>query len=267
MRIALAIVAAMSLGMGCQRRSEPTADSNEPSPPIATVAPVPKDTPAKSPARTVPAAPVVRAAGTTIAGWGKVFDPDGDCVVREHPEGVSIAIPNVLHELNPTRAKPNSPLVLQPVDGDFRAIVRVTGEFIPRAPSTSKTSAAFHGAGLVLYEDERNYLMVARDCWIGRDGKGVCFAPLFELFEKGGAIRGNGPFGSVAAFQGDSTTLYLERKGDTVRGAFSNDGKTWLGWQERTVHMPRAVQVGIASVNTAAEPFSVAFDGFKLSKE
>src|SRR6185437_1964922 len=164
MRIALALLVAMSLLMGCQRRGEPTADRSESEPPIAAAAPtaaVPKTAPAKAPERTFPAVPVVRAAGSTIAGWGKVFDADGDCIVREYPEGVSIAIPNALHEINPTRSKPNSPLILQPVDGDFRAIVRVTGEFIPQAPSNSMTSAPFHGAGLVLYEDENNFLIVA----------------------------------------------------------------------------------------------------------
>lgn len=258
----------LALVAGCNRGGKETAAADPPGqkpadPPASAPAP---DPPPVSP-KPRPPADTRRATGAEIPGWGKVIDPDGDCTIREEADFVSIAVPNTLHDINPTKDGRNSPRIMTPVFGDFAAVVRVTGTFEPEPPSTSRMASPFNGAGLVLWEDQRNLLILARNAWHSPGGQYHCFAPLFELFEDGRGRPTNPPVTSAAAFRGESTALYLERKGDTIRGAYSHDGRTWEGWRQTTARIPKNAQVGITVLNTSSKPFAVTFDGFKVRQE
>jgi len=259
------ILLLLALTAGCNRaREESKAKPADPKP----VAAGPKDARPAQPA--APPKPVDprRPAGSVIPGWGTLIDPSGDCTFEEKNGDVTITVPPGVHDINPTKDGRNAPRVLRTVDGDFRAVVRVRGEFRPAPPAVSPQSAPFHGAGLLLFADETNLLALARNRWVrtDQDEEGWCFAPLFELFENGRLLTGK-PGIQGTAFQGDTTALYLERKGDHLRGAYSHDSKTWEGWRETTTQLPRRLQIGVVAINTASNPLAVTFDGFKLLDE
>src|SRR5262249_20693378 len=152
--------------------------------------------------------------GSRIAGWGTVSDPDRDCTILEEDGAVTVTIPGTRHGLNPTRDTLNAPRILRPIDGDFRAVVRVTGDFTPAGPSTRNKSLPYNGAGILLFMDASTLLWLARNQFnAGRNGASLCFPPLFELFENGKGLNTNPRSTSSSAFKSESTALYLERKG------------------------------------------------------
>jgi regulation of enolase protein 1 (concanavalin A-like superfamily) len=196
-----------------------------------------------------------------------VDDPDGDCAVEQLPEGVRITVPGVQHNLNPQYGSVNAPRVLREVEGDFRAVVRVTSDFHPELPSTGRNAHAFNGAGLVLWVDDRSFLRLERNVWVLPNGVRNCFPPLFEAFDNGRATNSNPTFAPASVFRGDSTALYLERRGDLVRGAYSHDSRNWEGWREVRLPCPRKLRIGIDAVNTSAKPLTVTYDGFNVTTE
>ena len=250
---------------GCDRVHEDAKAKPKPDEPKPTES-GPKVSPKPEPKK--PPRDTRRKNGAQIEGWGIVSDPDGDCTIREENGMVSIEIPGTLHDINPTKDRRNAPKILRPVEGDFKVVVRVTGDFTPIGPSTSKSSVPFNGAGLLLYSDETNLLWFARNKFIaGPNAEGLCFAPLFELFHDGRNANVNPRSTSSQAFKGESTALYLAREGDKLIGRYSHDAKTWEQSLEATTRLPRKLQIGVAVVSTSAQPFKVTLDGFKLLDE
>lgn len=255
----LAIVILTFVAAGCGRdKAEPSSKAAEASKPEP--APAPKADPKPPP----PPKPARKRNGDSIAGWGTINDPDADCVFLASEDTVSIEITGKLHDINPTKDRRNSPRILRDVEGDFRAVVRVTGDFQPVPPSTSRTSVPFNGAGLLAWADETNLAVVARNHFILNNTDHVCFAPLFDLSQDGKSVLGNTPIAPATTFKGESTALYLERKGKLLRAAYSHDAKTWEGWRECESSLPSKLKVGVVSISTSSRPFIVTFDGFKL---
>lgn len=268
-RAALAI-ACLATVSGCGGgKTAPTEASQTATPPPAVRPedPLPAVTKAATPAPPPAPRDILRPSGSTIPGWGEVADPDGDCVFREHDGFVTLSIPATAHDINPTHEGRNAPRVVRPIRGDFRAVVRVAGDFIPKAGSSSKFARPFHGAGLVFWQDERNFLALFRNSWSVGPGRYDCYAPLFELFEDGQPKNTNPGQVPAATFQGQSTALYLERRGNTLKGAYSHDGVSWEGWRDTPTQLSPNAFIGIAAGNTAAEEFKVRFDGFKILDE
>jgi hypothetical protein len=118
----------------------------------------------------------------------------------------------------------------------------------------------------MLRQDEENFLVIARSAWTRKGVPGfLAFAPLFEVFEHAKPVPNtNPPAGPASAYTSDSTTLYLERTDDVVRGAYSNGDGEWVGWRETTVRIPRTASIGVAAWNTSAKPFVMTFDGFEV---
>src|SRR5215510_9119964 len=85
--------------------------------------------------------------GKRIPGWGTIVDPESDCVIKGDKDKLTITVPATHHTLNPERAM-NAPRVLQEVDGNFTATVKVTCELDPGKNSTrNKTGTAGNYAG------------------------------------------------------------------------------------------------------------------------
>lgn len=198
-----------------------------------------------------------------ISGWGQVVDPDGDCTVKEDRGKLTIAVPATLHDLNPRNGRLNAPRVLQDVEGDFLATVRVTGDFVPGMATTAPRSAPFLGAGLIVWENEKNYVRLERNVWRAANGQLACYPPLFEAFKDGNAVVSSQGT-SADFFQGNSTSFRLERKGNALTASCSHDGKEWVFAKEAEVELPKKVQVGVSAINTSDKPFSMEFDEFTL---
>src|SRR5262249_59238105 len=97
----------------------------------------------------------------TIKGWGEVSDPAGDCKVSEEKGKLTLTIPGTLHDLNPDHNM-KAPRVLQEVEGDFRLQVQVEAFPQPEANTSSFDKFSFVSGGLVVWQDEKNYIRAER---------------------------------------------------------------------------------------------------------
>jgi hypothetical protein len=147
------------------------------------------------------------------------------------------------------------------VEGDFTAQVKVTGEFKPGEKAAAENTRPFNSAGLLLWQDEKNYIRLERNrWWVAEAGQYACYPPLIEQY-KDGEYQGTNPQATPDEFfKGNSTWLRIERQGKKVTASLSHDGKEWTEAKEITVELPKKVQIGVAVVNTAANVLTVEFE-------
>ena len=208
-------------------------------------------------------------AGRTIPGWGRVIEPDGDCSITAGHGTVTIAVPGTTHDLSSYHRiykKRNAPRILQEVGGDFTVQVQVSGTFEPGKDGTLPGAHPFNGAGLLLWDNDENYLRLERNVWTMPHGEHSCYLPLFEYW-KDDKDRTQGAPSAKPFFQGRSAYLRLTRQGNQIRAAVSNDGVDWLKTGPVTVEFPQKINVGIDAINTSKQPFTVEFAQFKLVSE
>jgi regulation of enolase protein 1 (concanavalin A-like superfamily) len=197
----------------------------------------------------------------SIKGWGEVIDTAGQCTVKGDEHRLTIEVPGGTHDLNPTLGGMRAPRVLKEVEGDFVIQVKVTGDFKPGEESASPDTSSFNGAGLLIWQDSKNFIRFERNAWWVRDaGAYACYPPLFE-YHKDGQFQNTNPDGTRDDFfKGRSTWLKLERRADKLSASYSHDGKEWTEVKQIDVELPRKVQVGVAAVNTSAKPLAVEFE-------
>lgn len=198
----------------------------------------------------------------TLPGPITITDPDGDCQIKST---ITVTVPNTNHDLHPKLGM-NAPRLLQTVSGDFTAQVKVTGDFQPGDMSTGG-GRPFNGAGLLIWQDESNYLRLERNAYRVGD-RLMCFPPLIEYWADK-QYRGVNT-GSVPAdefFQGRSTWLKLQRQGDQFTASFSHDGDEWTVAREFTAEFPDEVSVGMDALNTSNEEFTVEFEAFEITTD
>ncbi len=157
--------------------------------------------------------------------------------------------------------------MLQPLKGDFTLEVKVEGEFVPGDKSTQQGRTGYTGAGLVVFADDRNFVRIERAALQRGDE-----ATAYTNFE----IRVNGELEKIGT-TGDFTTdptkpiwLRLERKGDLLLGAMSQDGKNWT-WGEPKELRAEAWQKpdvtgGIAAISTSEKSFAPVYSGLTVGK-
>ena len=202
----------------------------------------------------------------SVRGWGTLIDLDNDCIVKEEPGKLTITVPGGTHDLNMSLGGMSAPRVLREVDGDFTVQVKVSGEFDPGDEAAKDDLAPFNSAGLLLWQDEKNYLRLERNGWWSiKDKTTACYAPLIEYYIDG---HNRGPKAKVEPedfFQSPSTWLKLERRDDKVTAFYSHDGQEWTEAKQIVVEFPPKIQVGAAAVNTSKKPFTVQFEEFQLT--
>jgi regulation of enolase protein 1 (concanavalin A-like superfamily) len=203
-----------------------------------------------------------------LPGWGTVFDPDGDCKVTNAGGLLTINVPGTLHDLRVQRA--NSPRVLQDVDGDFTATVKVAsairtdiGMLIPGTELYSLRSGA-----LLIWLDEKSFVRFDRAS-IEIDGK-IASQCRLMAFRNGQPVFGeqNGwPTVWYEVVADEITHLKLERRQGKIDASYSQDGgKTW-----KQVHgpfptdLPAKVKVGVSAVNKTVKPLTVEFADLQIT--
>jgi hypothetical protein len=90
-----------------------------------------------------------------LKGWGVVVDPDRDCRIGLEGERLTITVPPKRHDLSIEVGDVNAPRVLQEIKGDFIAQLKILGKVRHTGDPTSAHFRAYHGAGLLLWQDER----------------------------------------------------------------------------------------------------------------
>lgn len=191
--------------------------------------------------------------------WGILSGPPGETRFRIDGEELTIAIPAKLHILSPELKSKNSPRLLTGATGDFQAQVRVNGRILPGTQPLPNLPFTFQGAGLLIWQDENNYLRLERTASYSPDGKKHLI--LVENCRDGRLL----PSTFRDSREAD-TLLRLERKGSEVRCSYSpDDGKTWLEVKRQNVTFPASVQVGVSASNASKKPFLARLEAFQLS--
>ncbi len=171
-------------------------------------------------------------------GWQWV-DPLGDSSysLTDNPGHLRISTSNGGHDLY---ANTNAPRLLQPVHGDFTVVTKVT------------ISPAFNyqGAGLLIWQDENNYVRLERTLVSGID----------FLYKMGGTNYSD----EISFSTSDTVYLKLQRAGNDFSAWYSMDNLTWEFVQ--TINFPNInhqLQTGPVLINQWQDnPIYADFDFF-----
>jgi len=193
--------------------------------------------------------------------WGDVIDPDRDCriVVEPQRDRATIFVPGRPHILSAEIGRVNAPRVLRELKGDFDVKVRVTGTDHPGGRATTSQYAPYHGAGILVWQDQENYvrLEIATDLQRGKSRSYVNFE-----YRKDGTLAA-----SSGLPNGDgSNHLRLKRRGNEIHAAFGPDGLRWTSFPPLLAKLNDRLNVGVSAINTATKPLTAELEGFELSE-
>jgi regulation of enolase protein 1 (concanavalin A-like superfamily) len=156
----------------------------------------------------------------------------------------------------------NAPRALQPVEGDFSIQVKVSGVFAP-LDMNNQDRRAYHGAGLVIFKDDKTYVRLDRATYW--DGMGNQVYGNFELRRDGENERFGTP-DDLRLETGKDTWLKIERKGDRFYGYATQAAGKWHALGDKAVEMPKKLRVGVAAINTSLQPFAPSYSELKIEQ-
>ena len=136
--------------------------------------------------------------------------------------GLTITLPATDKDLSIERGRMNAPRTFRPVTGNFVATVRVRGTFKTSTLTVAPDRASFVGAGLVLMGDDQSYLRLERAA-LHKDKADSTYVN-WEARQNGNWSR-KGNAGEAKLVETD-VWLRVFRRGNLVRGAYSQDGGT-----------------------------------------
>ncbi|MEJ7638454.1 MAG: trypsin-like peptidase domain-containing protein [Singulisphaera sp.] len=193
---------------------------------------------------------------------GALIDPAKDCKLSRDEKGLTITIPGRLHINSPELKSKNAPMALADIDGDFIAQVKIPGDLRPGSVPVRRSPFTFHGAGLLLWEDQNNFMRLERCA--GTEGGGGLTLAHRVLIEtcKGGKPAGHG-YIDVPAME---LYLRIERRKGALTCFFGPDGKKWIALKPLAIEFPEKLKVGISASNTSKKEFPARFEEFILSK-
>lgn len=203
-----------------------------------------------------PAAPVM-----TFGPLGALIDPLHDTQVSADGDGVTLKVPGKAHIFDPKAAEKTAPRALTEVEGDFTVQVKVLGNLQPGTdPLNKNVPFTFQGAGILVWQDNGNYLRVERTASFTRERLRQIRVESCKDGKPGGSrpvsLRNEAPI-----------ILRLERRGSEVAITYSYDGKSWLPVvKSLAVSFPAKVSVGISASNLSPKPLSARFEQFVLTQ-
>jgi len=209
----------------------------------------------------VPAAVVsAQNEGKDVEGWGKFIDPlqDGNTTVENGT--LALTAPGPVHDLSIELGRMNAPRVLQKQSGNFTLVVKVDGDFAPGA-QTIKVRTPYHGAGLLVMADNRNYIRLER-ATLSRGGQYRHYT-VYEV-RLAGKLQRFGQVVDAPLRPGVSTWLKLQRQGNGFRGFVRQEGTDWKELPGINVAYPDELQVGVATVNASTKPLTASFSELSL---
>lgn len=195
------------------------------------------------------------------AAWGVFVDPDGGSRLTERGGHIEIGVPAGAYDLSTELGKVNAPRLVRPVEGDFVAEVTVSRVPQPDRRQGLPGRAPFNGAGLLLWQDERNYVRLELGVYVARSGAAVRFA-LFEQRRDGAPVGGLSQ--ARTRLEGIPPSLRLERRGRTLVGSVRQASGDWIHVGRFEADMPPTVYVGVAAVNASQGPFTAEFEGLTV---
>jgi regulation of enolase protein 1 (concanavalin A-like superfamily) len=200
-------------------------------------------------------APTARETGS----WGDAVDPDGDCKfeLEQRENRVKIFVPGQTHILSAEIGRTNAPRMLRDIEGDFEVSVRVAGASRPGGKPTTTVYAPYHGAGLLIWQDQENYvrLEIAADLHHGKPRRYVNFE-----YRKHGALATS----SGIMITDGSNHLRLKRGGTEIYASFGPDGARWTSFSPLTAKLNDRLKVGISAINSSTKSLTAELEGFDV---
>ncbi len=194
-----------------------------------------------------------------IKGLGDIIDPDKDCRVSVSNGTVTMTIPGKHHDLTYTDdyTKLNSPRILQPVEGDFRLLLRVPAYPLPGDAASSGGRHSFVSTGVLIWQDDKNFIRLERTA--------VAQAPApfvwFERFKDGKSVGGE-----MKPITNTDTGFQVVRKGNQFTFSYQDgaENKGWTEVQSEAIETPAKLQVGMTAINSTAKEFAARVTGLEV---
>src|SRR5206468_2623225 len=157
----------------------------------------------------------------------------------------------------------NAPRVVRAVEGDFRAEVVVAGTFRGDPRSLIPGRWPFYAAGLLVWQDEKNYVRFERALMHYPNDGWRCY-PNWQQHRDGEISQDLANYGFSLDEQ-KPTVLRLERNGNTLTASFSQDRKQWKELPPIRVELSKKVIVGVAAIQNTPSEYEAVFEEFKLT--
>jgi TonB family protein len=211
----------------------------------------------------VPAPQPVR----TAVAWGTFVNPTGENAVEEHGERIVFSVPAGRRDLAVETGPIGAPRLVKPVEGDFDAEVRV--DALPAA-GLPVLGQSYHGAGIVLWQDERNYARLESAAHPSETAAGGSASATgdvrYALFEA--RVDGR-PVGGLARAEirlDDSPAdLRMQRRGRELLGFVRQGGGEWRPVGRFDLGLAPALEIGLAAVNIGRSDLEIGLEGFAVS--
>jgi hypothetical protein len=199
-------------------------------------------------------------------------DSDSDCILdrQKEADSVVIFIPEAPHFLSPDLQVANAPRLLTDWKGDFIAVCKVLGEFQPGRPDRNNPirlqgkrlpGITFQGAGLLLWQDEKNFLRFELAALSA--GKPVTRQIMVEVWKDGKPLQ---PTGYLPAPDGP-ILLRMERLGEDIFCFYQPENEsTAIPLGKLTPKYPSEIKVGLSASSISTNVFSAHIGGFALAK-
>ncbi len=193
--------------------------------------------------------------------WGTSVDPKSDCLFRVDATRLHIQIPGKPHNLAAELGANTAPRVLRALEGDFHAEVSVLSGSPSEKRGLSGTKP-WHGAGLLIWQDDKNYIRLERARVYVSGENWRCYAN-WKLRE-GAALAKQG--GEQPLDPDKPVHFKLERKANMFVAEHSQDGKNWAALPPIKVALEKRLYVGVTASHNAGAEYEAIFDGFRLAK-
>ena len=195
-----------------------------------------------------------------VPGWGEVVDPARDCKVALDPalDRLKISVPGTPHLLSVEVAGMplSAPRVVQAVPGDFTASVRAVGRLEPGA-SKSTHYDPYHGVGLLVWKNDRNYLRLERAVGMIH-GRPTPYLN-FEQRQDGHLTLTRG-----LPIEDQPIHLKIERTSGLLRAWSSADGSQWVPLPDRIAPMRDQVEVGVVAINSSGRIMTAELERLRI---
>jgi hypothetical protein len=198
--------------------------------------------------------------------FGTPVDPNKDCEFAFDGKTLTVKAGKGDHALHTSGGRTAAPRTLREVEGDFTVEVAAAPGPRPAGamPAMEGRGLKFHSQGLLLWVDDRTFVRLEHAHLDRLNGMTAAYAS-WELFKDGEWVRA-GSLADGVLDDAKPTRLRLTRKGNEVRGAWSQDGgKTWTGMEALTLELKAKVRVGVIVNHNTDSPFSATFEDFSVS--
>jgi regulation of enolase protein 1 (concanavalin A-like superfamily) len=215
---------------------------------LLVAAPIPKETEAQRLARL----------------YGTPVDPAKDCKFTLDGDKLTITAGKGDHDLSVQSKEMNAPRVLKEIEGDFEMKVKVSGTYPKGAKGASeKRTLVFYGHGLLVWDDEKNYVRLEKAYVDRLDGSPTYTYGSWELFA-GGEWKRQGALSDYTFDEKDTAHFKLARKGSVFTASISKDGKEWKDLDPIEAEMGKKLKVGVAAVHICDTAFDAVFEGYEM---